>query len=56
MIDQMATYDDYYWLYNVMESGTDVKNSIYYAKRAILAYQVMEYQYADAVKAFNVSA
>ena len=39
-----------------MESGTDLKNSIYYAKRAILANQVMEYQYADAVKAFNVSA
>ena len=54
--DQMTTYDDSYWLYNVMESGTDLKNSIYYAKRAILANQVMEYQYADAVKAFNVSA
>lgn len=54
--DQMTTYDDSYWLYNVMKSGTNLKNSIYYAKRAILANQVMEYQYADAVKAFNVSA
>ena len=57
--DQMATYDDSYWLYNVMKSGTNLKNSIYYAKRAILANQVIEYQYADAVKAvkaFNVSA
>lgn len=48
-----ACYDDSVYLWSVMESQKNLKNSIYFARRAILSAQVLEQQYFDVDAEFN---